>query len=701
MIRQKIKKYKTYLTYFCSYIAVLLLSVTVLFFVVQFDLKTKANDLYRQDLQQKIEHLSEMMSNDFLAMFHSYNSIKENMALLNNSYTTNGYRAYLMQNELRKYLQSSPLLQDIVLIDSHTNQVFSVYYNYDSEPEQLLLRYNSDQQFSIPYSDINFDKSSLLYLNPTDDVSFLFFIPEQFSSSFRLIFLVDRNEWINLIKTVINDQTLKIDLYDLDGNYLFSPYQRPDTSGLKKSSYPTLQADCDYPPFTLEFTYSNQMFSTEINNTFRTTYLILFFLLLLGLGAIVTLTHFVYAPHRLFAKFLSENIPNSSGDPSDYLDFKTMEQAFQSIQTENHQLLERLTLYRSNMQKSLLESCEKMGLVTPESIQRVEQLFTAGQCQLMVVHYQNDERSVLGSISNALEAKIQPELHAIPLDVHENGQTLLLIFPLAEHSEATPDEELQSKINNLLDTGHCKIDFSQSSCNPLDIPRLYEEATLPTNAKRHTNIYSLVDSFEDLLCDQDYIHAEQVMDSIFDALDDSQLKYFIQSVLLTVLNVMVQAFTAQNISISYYSSEYDGALYWCRTIDYPHYRSEITTAYHTLLKLLSDQPGYEKLTKETFSQYIQKEFCNSTFSINQLGDHFRISGSYISYWFKKNYGQNLSDYLWILRFNYALELMKDPKNAMADISARVGYDNYSSFRRKFKTHCGLSPSEYRKQHFDI
>ncbi|MCI9571459.1 MAG: helix-turn-helix transcriptional regulator [Lachnospiraceae bacterium] len=67
----------------------------------------------------------------------------------------------------------------------------------------------------------------------------------------------------------------------------------------------------------------------------------------------------------------------------------------------------------------------------------------------------------------------------------------------------------------------------------------------------------------------------------------------------------------------------------------------------------------------------------------------------MSYLFKKEIGENFSDYVRALRLEKARALLLTTDMAIDDISLAVGYANTSSFRRKFKQTTGMTPSKLR------
>ncbi|MBQ6968349.1 MAG: helix-turn-helix transcriptional regulator, partial [Lachnospiraceae bacterium] len=57
----------------------------------------------------------------------------------------------------------------------------------------------------------------------------------------------------------------------------------------------------------------------------------------------------------------------------------------------------------------------------------------------------------------------------------------------------------------------------------------------------------------------------------------------------------------------------------------------------------------------------------------------------------------LNQYITLYRMDKAKELLSDPKNKIADISAKVGYSDGNYFGKSFKKTVGMTPGEYRAQ----
>ncbi|WP_246320639.1 helix-turn-helix domain-containing protein [Paenibacillus qinlingensis] len=95
-------------------------------------------------------------------------------------------------------------------------------------------------------------------------------------------------------------------------------------------------------------------------------------------------------------------------------------------------------------------------------------------------------------------------------------------------------------------------------------------------------------------------------------------------------------------------------------------------------------------------QYIDDHYNDNNMSLAAMADHFQISLQYLSTFFKKHSGENITDYIAIVRIREAKKLLADPKATMGDIAIKIGYANAVSFIRFFKKVEGVPPGKYRE-----
>lgn len=114
----------------------------------------------------------------------------------------------------------------------------------------------------------------------------------------------------------------------------------------------------------------------------------------------------------------------------------------------------------------------------------------------------------------------------------------------------------------------------------------------------------------------------------------------------------------------------------------------------------------ERLT-EKFSDYRNKgkisqavafihENYNKELNMAIVSNHISMNYSLFSLSFKQYTGMNFVNYLKSIRIKEAKRLLEETDEKIIEISQKVGYENEKHFMKTFKSVCGVSPSEYRK-----
>lgn len=81
--------------------------------------------------------------------------------------------------------------------------------------------------------------------------------------------------------------------------------------------------------------------------------------------------------------------------------------------------------------------------------------------------------------------------------------------------------------------------------------------------------------------------------------------------------------------------------------------------------------------------------------VSMLAEEVYLSPNYISLIFKKETGENITDYIKKTRMEAAKELLKNPDLKIHEISEMVGFDNPNYFSLVFKKYAGILPQKFR------
>ncbi|MFD0960922.1 helix-turn-helix domain-containing protein [Paenibacillus chungangensis] len=120
---------------------------------------------------------------------------------------------------------------------------------------------------------------------------------------------------------------------------------------------------------------------------------------------------------------------------------------------------------------------------------------------------------------------------------------------------------------------------------------------------------------------------------------------------------------------------------------------ELVRKYDSLTAHASvqDLSLYEKIV-----EFIDKNY-NSDLSLTYIADRFSITSVYLSSYFKKHSGYNISYYIMLVRIKAALAQFRQNHHlTIKEIGERVGYSSEKTFTRHFKKINGTTPSQYLK-----
>lgn len=102
----------------------------------------------------------------------------------------------------------------------------------------------------------------------------------------------------------------------------------------------------------------------------------------------------------------------------------------------------------------------------------------------------------------------------------------------------------------------------------------------------------------------------------------------------------------------------------------------------------------ERTIVDIAKRYVKENF-RKDINLTVVANMVSMNYSYFSKLFKNQTGMNFSDYVMKIRMEEAKKLLADPMNKIYEISIRVGYENPKNFTRAFKSHLGITPSEYQ------
>ncbi|WP_026021222.1 helix-turn-helix domain-containing protein [Paenibacillus senegalensis] len=137
------------------------------------------------------------------------------------------------------------------------------------------------------------------------------------------------------------------------------------------------------------------------------------------------------------------------------------------------------------------------------------------------------------------------------------------------------------------------------------------------------------------------------------------------------------------------------------------YISDCSTAEEMLAKMKGLYYRICTVTKEErtdhgerlftrITEYIEEHGIDGNWSLTAMADHFSLTPQYLSAFFKKHGGINITDYIAKVRIREAKRLLADRSLTITQIALKVGYSNDVGFIRFFKKYEGITPGKYRE-----
>lgn len=111
-------------------------------------------------------------------------------------------------------------------------------------------------------------------------------------------------------------------------------------------------------------------------------------------------------------------------------------------------------------------------------------------------------------------------------------------------------------------------------------------------------------------------------------------------------------------------------------------------------QILPDTESSNKLIIRKALKYIGDRF-NQDLSLDDVASHVYLNPAYFCRLFKKETGENFSNYLIKIRMMHAIEIMRSSNHKISEVGIMVGYKNSKYFSRVFKNHTGYTPSNYQ------
>lgn len=128
-----------------------------------------------------------------------------------------------------------------------------------------------------------------------------------------------------------------------------------------------------------------------------------------------------------------------------------------------------------------------------------------------------------------------------------------------------------------------------------------------------------------------------------------------------------------------------------------NYKEKLMQFILTVQERLGSREDVSKSTQKIQEavKYIEEHYAQDL-NMAVVSNHISMNYSLFSYSFKQYTGSNFVGFLKDIRMREAKNLLANTDMRIVEVSRAVGYDNEKHFMKLFKSTCGVSPTEYRK-----
>ena len=710
--------YYTMLKYFLSYFFMLSFLLLCFFLAFRHQLRTVYATEADKSIHERLTLFQENFNDTLDRVFNIHYSLcnNDNLKMLRYSDDTTWYSS-LCVRDMREFAATNALLKDIVYIDRYRGNILACdYYVYRAGDEYYLMK--NGRSLKIPVGQYGHNGRNTMVYAANQAMETLLLFPNVESGRYELFYVIDSQEIVQSLESMLSEEIAGVLLTDGENHVIAS---LGDTQGRRPpSQYDLLEIgrleESDeviytvplYADLRLTVYFSRDLLLGYANRAFLQVYSIVAAIGAAGLLLLVLGMRLTYLPlRRLGNKFVG---PSQEGTLEQQL-----ERTFASSLEEQRRLQQKIDKYHELMRASVLDTIvnENGEEITAE---KMDELFNGEPGSLIFVakiaarseREQPKTREEFGEYF----ARVLPgeASFCVRLEATQEYGAWLIYYGGQEQDKYNVMCSLLRDYQH--DSGR-RVAMSDGSSSPLDIPGLYVNAVKASARweRESAVFYEEADeaagtaeqwpqeelrAFAGQLQQLAFEPARETVRKLFHLLDTSGFpEFYSRSVLTEMVTCVITAMNQQNIKFGAYSAVYFETLYYIRSFSYREKSGPIYDHFLSLLALFEQEMGNLTIKSGELAQFVREHYESAELSIAMLAKRFHVSIAYMSYLFKKYFGENFSDYLWKLRVERAKELLRETSQPVEEICLAVGYENVSSFRRKFKKELGITPSQYR------
>lgn len=539
------------------------------------------------------------------------------------------------------------------------------------------------------------------------------------------IYIVDSNQQVML--SSVRDNKLSEDLlnrlgnedgyntYDLDGNKMMISY----TSGNNGWKYISI--------------VPRQMVLEQVIAVKNWAVISMLVCLIAGIVASYFMAYRNYSPIHDVMKTIMASSHSSRGDTDNEFDYikRSIIHSFDEKNRLKQTLSQNAPVIQANFLSRLLKGHIEMSALTDDSLSFMgvhfpHALFNVALLEIDDCHdfiKEDTEREwalvrfVLMNVGgNLLEENgyiVELDRNRLAVLINSSGpeeQAMTQLIAFVEQLQDVAQQRFKLKITLAVSQFHVGIE---------SIAKCYREALIALNYRmvqgsntiyfmeiadleHHAYHYPLETEVQlmNYAKSGDYANAERLLDSIYEAnfqaggISPDMSRFLFIDLLSTIVKAL-NGFHMSDKKLFEGSTDPAKVLSGCATIE--EMLGKTKEMYRKVCRYTREEKTeHGDRLYSTITRYIDDHYFDGSLSVSSMADHFQLSLQYLSTFFKKHSGENITDYIAAVRIREAKRMLADRTLTMGEIAQKIGYNNTVSFFRLFKKVEGMPPGKYRE-----
>lgn len=724
-----------------SYIAILILPILIMSFLLYSQFDTTLRKEIMANNTNTLNRTAYVLDSNITSLYNIKDQISATPSLISSRNLEDPEKVLQMQREFQRYIVSNSFINEICVYFHGEDYIYT-----SKSSARLSFFINNSYIFSDWdeagfISDINTltaprirasEQVNMPAGRTAELITFLF--PFRASNgSGTLIFFVEQDYIENIIRSSAKESSTEIIILDKSNNPIVSTYGNYDTCRETLESFllagkPSDTISFGKVKFQAVSTASNStnlryVMLTPLSHVLEKEHrillissVVLLLLLLCGTLAILFSLKFTYNPIKTLNEF-SSSVANTSPDSNNEID--NIKGVVNHLAAERRNIIERVTpITQDYLLENLIKGRFNSAEMLNEQIKTFNIPFKTTHFYAAVIFHiyegSTSKEQIKAIMDNFFWVLIKEEHNThgrfIAVIASDSADYDALLESISCFRRVLEDElgiQTTIGVSNICDEIQKIPTAYIQACSAIDYRLIKGNGTIIP----FSSISAIIDEYNfsysgNKIESLTYFIRHGDIDSINDILDktlefiktDNVPLFIARALCFDLINIIWKAFDEIQKSFLLPSDDYPNITVLSKydTVDDLIQILKNFCANICGIVTSSNEKSDDSLITQML-EFIKDNYRDGNFTTQIMAEHFDMSLSNISQYFKSRTGQTILDYITHLRITEAKQKLLTSDMSVNDVAFHVGYLNTSSFIRRFKQITGLTPKQFTEE----